>query len=87
MTSRHCGPVSGEQAVSWPGDGAVSAAQDSVETPQCLEFSACTEIRREPLSSAELPQPIRGQKHNHVVSLCCVHGRWGAPEQRLPKQN
>lgn len=59
MTSRYSGPVSGEEAVSWPGDGALRPGEDGVDSPLCLELSASTEIRREPLISTELPQPIR----------------------------
>lgn len=86
-TSRHCGPVSGEEAVSWPGGGALRAGEDGAESPLCLELTACTEIRREPLISAEPPQPITAQEHKHVVSPWCVHGPLGASEQRQPKQN
>lgn len=43
MPSRNCGPVSGEEAFSPPGDGAVRTAEDGENSPQCLERSACTD--------------------------------------------
>lgn len=66
MLSRSRGPVSGEEAFSWPDDGAVRAAEEGDNSPQCLERSACTDTRRDPLSSAQPPEPITALEHNHV---------------------